>query len=119
MPDLSPSPSATVHDGRARSLATFDAVAARHGWRCVYCDGTASTVDHVIPRRLRKKRPDWLPRINAPENLMPACETCNLMKGGQDVRHFLRCDPARLRRLVRAMAAINPGALTMLDGADG
>ena len=84
--------------------------------RCVYCDEPASTVDHIIPRRVtkRKRRPAWLPSISDPANLAPACAACNSRKGGQDVRAFLADDPTRLARLVRKMARLNPGAIEML-----
>jgi 5-methylcytosine-specific restriction endonuclease McrA len=77
-------------------------------------------VDHVIPRRLvkRKRRPKWLATINAPENLVPACDCCNGSKGGQDVRYFLRHDPARLERIVRSMARINPSAAALMEASD-
>lgn len=98
-------------------------VCQQHGWRCVYCDGQAESVDHVIPRRAarKKQRPEWLASISAPENLMPACHACNTAKGKRDVRDFLRHDPARLARIVRAMVSINPGAAAILPphGGDG
>lgn len=92
-------------------------VGQRFGWRCVYCDGVAESVDHVIPRRAvrRKKRPSWMISINAPENLVPACHACNQAKAGRDVRDFLRQDPQRLARIVSAMAKINPSAVDLLD----
>lgn len=39
---------------------------------CVYCGGTATTRDHVIPRG----RPGW----DTPDNVVPACKSCNAMK---------------------------------------
>ncbi|UMO76039.1 HNHc domain containing protein [Planktothrix phage Pra-JY27] len=91
-------------------------VCERHGWRCVYCDATATTIDHVIPRAevRKKRRPDWMASINSPENLMPACEECNNAKGRQNIRQFLHDRPDRLARIVRAMARINPRAVELL-----
>ena len=83
--------------------------------RCVYCDGPAESVDHIIPRHAakRKRRPAWLSSVADPANLAPACSPCNGRKGRQDVRAFLASDPDRLERIVRAMARINPGATAL------
>jgi 5-methylcytosine-specific restriction endonuclease McrA len=97
-------------------MPSLRSVIARHGHRCVYCDATATTVDHVVPRRLAKRgrRPAWLPAINDPANLLPACAECNGAKGGMDVREFLRADPRRLERVAKTMARLNPGAMELM-----
>ncbi len=41
---------------------------------CVYCGQEATTVDHVIPRRLGGNDSD--------DNLVPSCAKCNYSKGG-------------------------------------
>ena len=48
-------------------------VLARDGQRCGYCDGHATTVDHVLPRS-RGGRNTWL-------NTIAACGGCNQRKG--------------------------------------
>ena len=48
-------------------------VLRRDGHRCGYCDGSASTIDHVIPRS-RGGRDEW-------ENLVACCLKCNNIKG--------------------------------------
>ena len=48
----------------------------RDGFACVYCGcGDELTFDHVIPRRLGGTT-SW-------ENIVAACSTCNLKKGGR------------------------------------
>lgn len=48
-------------------------VLARDGRRCAYCEGPATTVDHVLPRS-RGGRNTWL-------NTVAACDGCNQRKG--------------------------------------
>jgi 5-methylcytosine-specific restriction endonuclease McrA len=48
-------------------------VLARDGYRCAYCGGHATTVDHVLPRS-RGGRNTWL-------NTVAACDGCNQRKG--------------------------------------
>lgn len=48
-------------------------VMARDRHRCGYCDGPASTVDHVLPRS-RGGRNTWT-------NTIAACDPCNQRKG--------------------------------------
>ena len=45
--------------------------------RCMYCAGTAESMDHLIPRL--RGGPD------SADNLIPACRRCNSSKGGRDV----------------------------------
>ena len=42
---------------------------------CFYCGQEATTVDHVIPRRLNGN--------DADDNLVASCRRCNLAKGGR------------------------------------
>ena len=42
---------------------------------CQYCNQEATTVDHVVPRRLGGNDSD--------ENLVASCRRCNLSKGGR------------------------------------
>jgi len=51
-------------------------ILARDGWRCHWCGGRASTVDHVKPRALGGARYD-------PANLVAACARCNSRRGGE------------------------------------
>jgi 5-methylcytosine-specific restriction endonuclease McrA len=48
-------------------------VLARDGYRCAYCGGHATTVDHILPRS-RGGRNTWL-------NTVAACDGCNQRKG--------------------------------------
>jgi 5-methylcytosine-specific restriction endonuclease McrA len=47
----------------------------RDGFICQYCAQEASTVDHVIPRRLGG--------LDTDDNLVAACSKCNYSKGGR------------------------------------
>ena len=51
---------------------TRRAVFVRDGGRCVYCGGTATSIDHVVPRS-RGGDHSW-------ENCVAACSTCNHRK---------------------------------------
>jgi 5-methylcytosine-specific restriction endonuclease McrA len=51
---------------------TRRAIFARDAGQCVYCGGTASTVDHVLPRS-RGGRHVW-------DNVVAACDKCNHVK---------------------------------------
>ena len=42
---------------------------------CQYCNQEATTVDHVIPRRLGG--------LDSDDNLVSSCRRCNLAKGGR------------------------------------
>lgn len=48
-------------------------VLARDRHSCAYCDATATTIDHVLPRS-RGGRNTW-------QNTVAACELCNQRKG--------------------------------------
>lgn len=54
---------------------------------CVYCFSPATTFDHVIPRG----RPGW----DEPDNLVPACLTCNVSKGQRTPEEWLEGAPYR------------------------
>ena len=64
-------------------------VLQRDGHRCAYCGGTASTIDHVLPRS-RGGGNTWL-------NTVAACGDCNQRKGDRtpaEARMPLRLKPA-------------------------
>ena len=64
-------------------------VLARDGRRCGYCGGTATTIDHVLPRS-RGGRNTW-------SNTVAACGGCNQRKGDRtpvEARMPLRTVPA-------------------------
>jgi 5-methylcytosine-specific restriction endonuclease McrA len=64
-------------------------VLARDGYRCAYCGGPASTVDHVLPR-CRGGRNAWT-------NTVAACGGCNQRKDDRtpaDAGMRLRFEPA-------------------------
>lgn len=48
-------------------------ILARDGWRCSYCGGPATVVDHVTPVSRGGSPTD-------PANLTAACATCNRLK---------------------------------------
>ncbi|WP_316779949.1 HNH endonuclease [Streptomyces sasae] len=52
-----------------------------NGGRCVYCDSTSETADHVIPW----SRNGW----DGTENLVPACEACNRSKSDRTPAEFV------------------------------
>jgi 5-methylcytosine-specific restriction endonuclease McrA len=54
---------------------TRNAVFARDGHRCQYCDGPAESIDHIVPRS-RGGQHVW-------ENVVAACRRCNLRKGSR------------------------------------
>lgn len=58
----------------------------RTGGRCWYCgcqlDPDNFHMDHVVSRKLGGR--------STPDNLVPACPTCNVGKGGRSVEEFRR-----------------------------
>ena len=63
-------------------------VLRRDGHRCAYCDKSASTIDHVLPRS-RGGADSW-------ENLVACCLRCNNVKGDrtpQEMNWSLRIIP--------------------------
>jgi len=67
-----------VPQNRAPAFTRFN-LFLRDGFACVYCGcGNELTFDHVIPRRLGGKT-SW-------ENIVAACSSCNLKKGGRMLR---------------------------------
>ena len=64
-----------VPQNRAPAFTRFN-LFLRDGFECVYCHSeTELTFDHVIPRRLGGKT-TW-------KNIVAACSSCNLKKGGR------------------------------------
>ena len=73
-----------------------DRIISRDGAACVYCgEGSeALHVDHITPRaHFPANTPVAI--VNAPENLVTACSTCNQSKGPQDLAGFARMLRAR------------------------
>jgi 5-methylcytosine-specific restriction endonuclease McrA len=67
---------------------TRRAVFARDGGRCVYCGGTATSIDHVVPRS-RGGRHEW-------DNVVSACRRCNHVKADRAVSELgWRMQPPR------------------------
>jgi 5-methylcytosine-specific restriction endonuclease McrA len=62
---------------RATVPLTRKAVFARDGGRCAYCDGVATSVDHVVPRS-RGGAHAW-------ENVVSACGRCNHLKADRGI----------------------------------
>jgi 5-methylcytosine-specific restriction endonuclease McrA len=76
--------------------------------QCAYCDAREIPLelDHISPRSRSGS--------NRVSNLTLACHDCNQRKGNQDIRAFLKHDPARLARIqahrkapLRDAAAVN------------
>ncbi|WP_349828282.1 HNH endonuclease [Brevibacterium litoralis] len=82
-----------VRPPRDRSVAlSRRGVLRRDRHRCAYCDGHATTVDHVLPRS-RGGANTW-------ENLVACCRTCNNRKGDrtpEEIGWELRFTPTRPR----------------------
>lgn len=57
---------------RRRVALNRRSIFARDGWKCVYCGGSAETIDHVMPRS-RGGGHMW-------ENVVAACARCNHLK---------------------------------------
>lgn len=65
-----------VRAPRRRAIAVSRrGVLRRDGYRCVYCNGQAATVDHILPRS-RGGADTW-------ENLAACCLRCNGLKGNR------------------------------------
>ena len=66
-------------------------IMTRDGARCVYCgrDDVPLTVDHVTPCAHFPANA-IAAVVNAPANLVTACEHCNGAKGAQDLGGFAR-----------------------------
>jgi 5-methylcytosine-specific restriction endonuclease McrA len=62
---------------RAHVPLTRRAIFARDHGRCAYCGGTATSVDHVVPRS-RGGRHVW-------DNVVAACARCNRVKADRSV----------------------------------
>jgi 5-methylcytosine-specific restriction endonuclease McrA len=58
-------------------------ILARDNYQCGYCQGDATTVDHVLPI---KDAPD---QAFNPENCVSACQPCNSAKGSRNQASFL------------------------------
>lgn len=76
-----------------------EAMLAKHGHQCVYCDAKNVPLekDHVRPRSRDGS--------NALSNLVPACRPCNQRKGNQPIEAFLSHDLPRLTRILRQTTA--------------
>lgn len=78
---------------RSGMKPTRAAVFARDLHRCQYCDASAETLDHVVPRS-RGGDHSW-------DNLVACCRRCNLRKGDRlptEVGYRLRRPPAQPSR---------------------
>jgi len=75
---------------RAGVPLTRRAVFARDGGRCMYCGGSAASIDHVVPRS-RGGRHSW-------DNVVAACHRCNRIKADRtpaDLGWRLRQPPSQ------------------------
>lgn len=65
------------------STEQWRSICETHGFRCAYCGVEDKlTVDHVIP--ISRGGPD------APENVVPACKSCNSSKGAKTLDEWQR-----------------------------
>jgi 5-methylcytosine-specific restriction endonuclease McrA len=83
-----------IHRPRPRVRLTKREIFRRDGYTCQYCGARSArlTVDHVVPR-YRGGRHEW-------KNLVAACPSCNLRKGGrtlQEARMTLLRQPTEPR----------------------
>jgi 5-methylcytosine-specific restriction endonuclease McrA len=76
--------------------------------QCAYCDASS------VPLELDHVQPQSRQGSNRVSNLVAACTPCNQHKSNQDIRDFLKDDPARLARILahlkaplRDVAAVN------------
>ena len=97
------------------------------GGRCAYCGDPIlierMQVDHVWPKNLAHLRPGE--DIDRPENLMPACQPCNIHKGGMPLdradyvsggwRHVLGQQVKMLRRNAQFRRALKFGQITITE----
>jgi 5-methylcytosine-specific restriction endonuclease McrA len=86
-----------ISSSSGRRANQRSAIFRRDGYRCVYCGEVYRdrdlTVDHVQPRR---KQGD-----HSPGNLVTACITCNVGKGGLPAWQFLRDRPLERENFLR------------------
>lgn len=79
------------------------AVMIVHGYRCRYCGGEASEVDHVIPKSKGGS--------DAAENLVACCRSCNASKSDNllhptlafEIKKEAVCDVPCLEMLIRTL----------------
>jgi 5-methylcytosine-specific restriction endonuclease McrA len=66
--------------GVAHEEYSRTAILRRWRYRCAYCDGRASHLDHVVP--LSRGGTD------TEANIVPACASCNLSKGAKTLAEW-------------------------------
>lgn len=100
---------AETGDYRVRG-ALAASVFARDGGRCVYCGDFGSEIDHVRPAS-HFTAGTSRDVVNHPSNLVLACSTCNLSKGGAGIEGFsekllaLGVSARKVRAMVRRVEA--------------
>ena len=57
----------------------------RDNFTCQYCNGSADVADHVIPHSKGG--------LGDPDNLIAACNSCNMKKGSKTVEEFIDAYP--------------------------
>ena len=72
---------------RGITLIEWEYLLALYDLRCAYCltefsEKNPATADHVLPVRLGGPKSIY--------NIVPACQACNLRKGGQSIVKFLQ-----------------------------
>lgn len=81
----------------------------RENYYCIYCGIHASQtkmeIEHVIPRSKGG--------TNSLNNLVLSCETCNQVKGNQDVETFLKGKPSVLKRVKKHLGTSHKDAAHM------
>jgi 5-methylcytosine-specific restriction endonuclease McrA len=99
---------------RRKVPLTRSALLARDFHRCAYCRGTATTMDHVVPRS-RGGHHEWT-------NVVAACSRCNSRKGNRLVHeigwtlHSSPKEPVVHGWVVIGVARVDPSWTPYLDG---
>jgi HNH endonuclease len=70
--------------GKRATPKQREAAMKENDGKCVFCGKDAEHVDHAIPKSQGGD--------TTPENLQPACASCNLSKGAQTSEEFLHGD---------------------------
>jgi hypothetical protein len=80
----------TVERMRVVQTGNVNARTAPIKGECVYCFAPAQTFDHVVPRG----RPGW----NSPDNVVPACYSCNGDKQDRTPEEWFAGKPTGMRK---------------------
>jgi 5-methylcytosine-specific restriction endonuclease McrA len=90
---------AQYQQGQLAGYEVREYVLLKWNHQCAYCDAreVPLELEHISPRSRNGS--------NRVSNLTLACHDCNKRKGNQDIRAFLKHDPARLARILAHLKA--------------